>query len=378
MKNIKNYVSWMYKYLLSLFISIMNYNKKNIFSIEVQSQSQSQCQIFNVNNDCSTINICDKYDLLGPVEYTLESGGKNSRALIIKYVQNLLYNDNNPITERIIKDINLVHNASLVIDDIQDGSFKRRGVDCAYIKYGTPISINAGYLQCFSLLNDINQNYPESIQTQVKDIYHKYFVLMHVGQGLDLKWTTDKTIPSIEEYNTMMDNKTGWGFCCPIELCLASRRENVSENVKQQFLELGTYIGRFFQIRDDYINLTCPKYWQLKTFCEDFDEKKVSYIFTLLKNLDPKDISYEYLHSKPILSKQDKIMLYKNLYDKQILHKTYYILQNYKNKIIELEKAITESDETSAFLMAFFKKLDINLPIEPEKIKPFLLMSCMK
>ena len=118
---------------------------------------------------------------------------------------------------------------------------------------------------------------------------------MHVGQGLDIKWTANKIIPSMEEYNTMMDNKTGAGFCGPIELCLISTPEKVSENVKQQFLELGKYIGRFFQIRDDYINLTCPKYWQSKTFCEDFDEKKVSYIFTLLKKLVPRDISYEYL-----------------------------------------------------------------------------------
>ena len=322
--------------------------------------------------------LIEKYNLLEPINYTLKSGGKNSRALIIKYIQNLLNNDNNYITERIIKDINLLHNSSLVIDDIQDKSLKRRGQECAYIKYGTPLSINAGYLQCFSLLNDINQNYPVSIQTQVKDIYHKYFVLMHLGQGLDLKWTIDKTIPTIEEYNTMMDNKTGSGFCGPIELCLVSCNNNSSEIVKQQFIELGKYIGRFFQIRDDYINLTCPKYWTLKTFCEDFDEKKVSYIFTLLKYLVPKDISYEYLHSKSVLSYQDKIMLYKNLYDKQILHQTYNILKNYKIKIIQLEKTITKSDTPSIFLLAFFNKLTINLPIEPEKIKPFLLISNIK
>lgn len=345
--------------------------------------SQAHTNIFNIDyssieGSCTDLDLCNKYKLLEPVNYTLESGGKNSRALIIKYVQNLLNNDNNPITERIIKDGNILHNSSLVIDDIQDGSVKRRGIDCAYLKYGTPISINAGYLQAFILLNDIKKNYPKTIQEEMHEIWQRYTVLMHIGQGLDIKWTTDKIIPSIEEYNTMMDNKTGAGFCGPIELCITSRPEKVSENSKQQFLELGKYIGRFFQIRDDYINLTCPKYWQSKTFCEDFDEKKVSYIFTLLKKLLPNDNSYEYLHSKPILSKQDKVMLYKNLYDKQILHQTYHILQNYKDKIINLEKGITQSDETSAFLTAFFKQLDINLPIEPDKIKPFLLMSCMK
>jgi geranylgeranyl pyrophosphate synthase len=322
-----------------------------------------------------SVNLSEKYNLFAPVEYTLESGGKNTRALIVKYVQNLLNNDKNAVTDRIIKDINLLHNSSLVIDDIQDGSFKRRGKECAHIKYGAPISINSGYLQCFSVLNDINKNYPECIHTQVKDIYHKYVVLGHIGQGLDIEWTTRKTIPTLDEYNIMMDNKTGSGFLCPIELCIASTSVDTSTHIKNLFLELGKYIGRFFQIRDDYINLTCPKYWRLKTFCEDFDEKKVSYIFTLLKTIDPKDISYEYLHSKQVLSNQDKIILYKNLYDKKILYKTYMILQQYQVKIIEIERKLTQSVETSAFLNAFFKKLEISLPIEPNKIKQVLLMS---
>jgi len=324
-----------------------------------------------------SVDLIEKYNLFAPVEYTLESGGKNTRELIIKYIQNLLNNDKNPVTERIIKDINLLHNSSLVIDDIQDGSLKRRGKECAHIKYGVPISINSGYLQLLSILNDINKNYPESIRDKVKDIYHKCFVLMHIGQGLDIEWTTRKTIPQLDEYNKMMDNKTGGIFNCLIELCIISVPNDISTHIKNLFLELGKYIGRFFQIRDDYINLTCPKYWRLKTFCEDFDEKKVSYIFTLLKTIDPKDISYEYLDSKLILSKQDKIMLYKNLYDKKILHKTYMILQQYKDKIIEIERKITLSDGTSSFLKAFFKKLEISLPIEPNKIKQVLLMSSM-
>ena len=322
--------------------------------------------------------LAERYGLYAPVDYTTNSGGKNTRTLVIRYIQSLLGNSDSHLTSRIADDINKLHNASLVIDDIQDGSLRRRGVECAYIKYGAPISINAGYLRCFGLLGAIDVNYPAAIRTQIKDIFHKYFVSMHIGQGLDIKWTSDRTIPSVEEYNTMMDCKTGSGFCWPIELCMASRPEPVPESSRRQFLQLGKCMGRFFQIRDDYINLTSPKYWQLKTFCEDFDEKKVSYIFTLLKELVPKDISFEYLHSKPVLSKQDKTMLYKNLYDKQILHQTYQILQDYKSRIVELERAITRSDGTSAFLTAFFKKLDINLPIEPERIKPFLLMSCMK
>ena len=66
-----------------------------------------------------------------------------------------------------------------------------------------------------------------------------------------------------------------------------------------------------------------------------------------------------------------------NITDKKILHQTYMILQQYKDKIIELERKITQSSETSPFLKAFFKKLEISLPIEPNNIKQVLLMSSM-
>ena len=45
--------------------------------------------------------------LLEPVEYTIKGGGKNTRSLVIKYIQNLLNNDSNSLTSVIIDDINI-------------------------------------------------------------------------------------------------------------------------------------------------------------------------------------------------------------------------------------------------------------------------------
>ena len=50
-------------------------------------------------------------------------------------------NDNNPLTSLIIDDITTAHNASLVIDDIQDDSVKRRGQPCAHLVYGMPLAL---------------------------------------------------------------------------------------------------------------------------------------------------------------------------------------------------------------------------------------------
>lgn len=43
----------------------------------------------------------------------------------------------------------MFHNASLMIDDIEDGSPLRRGEPAAHIIYGVPLTINAAELACF-------------------------------------------------------------------------------------------------------------------------------------------------------------------------------------------------------------------------------------
>ena len=45
--------------------------------------------------------------------------------------------------------ISMLHNASLLIDDIEDGSQRRRGEPAAHLVYGVPLTINAAELACF-------------------------------------------------------------------------------------------------------------------------------------------------------------------------------------------------------------------------------------
>ena len=149
----------------------------------------------------------------------MSGGGKNVRALVIKYVQGLLHNQGNPVTETIITDIDVAHNASLVIDDIQDDSETRRGKPAAHIVYGMPLSINSAYLKCFNLLAQIGDRYPKGITEAVRHICIRLLEKAHVGQGLDIAWTKSGYIPSMSEYLYMIDNKTGVGFWGGSELC---------------------------------------------------------------------------------------------------------------------------------------------------------------
>jgi geranylgeranyl pyrophosphate synthase len=71
----------------------------------------------------------------------------------------------------------------------------------------------------------------------------------------------------------MVDNKTGGMFRMLLKLMQAeSLRISTFDFDRLTFL-----FGRFFQIRDDYMNLRSGEYSDQKGFCEDLDEGKFSY-----------------------------------------------------------------------------------------------------
>ena len=51
----------------------------------------------------------------------------------------------------------LIHNGSLIIDDIEDKSLMRRGDKCIHLKYGTDYAVNSGNLMYFTPMNKLEQ-----------------------------------------------------------------------------------------------------------------------------------------------------------------------------------------------------------------------------
>ncbi|KAL1845942.1 hypothetical protein Daus18300_014402 [Diaporthe australafricana] len=108
-----------------------------------------------------------------------------------------------------------------------------------------------------------------------------------IGQSLDLIWTYQVSAPPVEEYLQMVDGKTGGLFRMASKLMVALSQ---SPNIRSlDFNSLMTLLGRYFQIRDDYLNLASLEYTQTKGFCEDLDEGKYSFILLhALENCDRK------------------------------------------------------------------------------------------
>ena len=217
--------------------------------------------------------------LLEPVNYYKKLKGKNIRNILSNTLGNLL-GVNSENIELINSIVNNCHNASLVIDDIEDNSLLRRNETCAHIVYGIPLSLNAGYFSMLKSLTQISENF--SNQTTNKII--NYLTYIHEGQGMDIYYTQKKVIPTIEEYEKMMIYKTGYAFIMNLELLIDKSINVLFKENQSNLTHILILFSLFYQIRDDYINLTDISYWKEKGFCQDFDEEKISYLITYFHN----------------------------------------------------------------------------------------------
>ncbi|KAK2767552.1 hypothetical protein FQN54_003710 [Arachnomyces sp. PD_36] len=167
----------------------------------------------------------------------------------------------------IIKDVvQMLHSASLMLDDLQDQSPLRRGRPSTHEIYGPAQTINSAtyqYIQAVDKIRDLAN--PDCLPIFIDEMRHLY-----VGQSFDLYWVYNVACPTVEEYLTMVDDKTGGLFRMLTRLMATESSTNVDLSVFSRIF------GRYYQIRDDYQNLTSADYTKQKGFCEDLDEGKYS------------------------------------------------------------------------------------------------------
>lgn len=184
----------------------------------------------------------------------LNRGGKRWRPLVMVLAgeaaggSSLIY-ELTPLVE-------LPHNGSLIVDDIEDKSEERRGGKSVHLLYGDDLSINAGNFMYF-LPTYIIDKMELSVEKKYR-LYAAYSLAMrrlHCGQGMDIQWHNNHDyIPSEKEYFQMTRFKTGClsSLAAKIAMIEAGADETL-ENLAGQIWE---DIGIGFQVLDDVMNLS--------------------------------------------------------------------------------------------------------------------------
>ena len=167
----------------------------------------------------------------------------------------------------------LIHNATLISDDIEDNSDLRRGKPVLHKVFGMDIALNAGetlYALPYVAIRDSNLSL--DLKCKAYEIISGQLLKCYLGQAIDIRWHhTQKEIPTEEMYLQMTANKSGSLACMAAKLGAL-----LGGGSAQQVEALGRFgetAGVVFQIQDDILNITQNKNLG-KDFGDDIKEGK--------------------------------------------------------------------------------------------------------
>jgi geranylgeranyl diphosphate synthase type II len=154
--------------------------------------------------------------------------------------------------------IEMLHNAMLIHDDIEDESEMRRGKPAMHVTEGVPIAINVGDTLCMLSFRPLLENRETlgshlalSILVETEQMARE----SAEGQAIELGWRRDNTMGLREsDYLEMVLKKTCWlATIHPARVgAIIGTRGDVDLD---PFVRFGFLLGAAFQIQDDLLNL---------------------------------------------------------------------------------------------------------------------------
>ena len=154
--------------------------------------------------------------------------------------------------------LELLHNAFLVHDDIEDGSEERRGRPTLHRIHGVPIAVNVGDALTVLSLRPLIENRARlgaRVAMRVLEETERMARETVEGQAIELSWRTNNAVDLGEgDYLRMILKKTCWYttiYPCRVG-ALIGTRDGVQLD---RYVRFGFFLGAAFQIQDDLLNL---------------------------------------------------------------------------------------------------------------------------
>jgi len=151
--------------------------------------------------------------------------------------------------------VELLHNFSLIHDDIQDNSPLRRNRPTVWTKWGAPQAINAGdtiFVLSFLALQDLDRALPAESVIRANRILQQTCLSLTQGQYLDMSYETKGDLP-VDAYWSMIGGKTSALLSGCAEL--GALAGGAQEPLLGYFREYGYTLGLAFQVLDDWLGI---------------------------------------------------------------------------------------------------------------------------
>lgn len=208
-----------------------------------------------------------------PMRYVLEGDGKRVRPILLLLV-NELFNGNTTHAMDVAVSLEILHNFTLVHDDIMDQDHQRRGRPTVHTKWdvGTGILSGDGLLAlAYKVLTEVNT--PAILR--ILRLFTQGILEICEGQAFDKEFESRPDV-EIDEYLMMIEKKTARLIAMSCQM--GGLVSAVSEERLSQLNQFGLDLGQAFQIQDDLLEMTSTMEVMGKSLGSDLFAKKKTYV----------------------------------------------------------------------------------------------------
>ena len=237
-----------------------------------------------INGDLNSIYNSGPQSLVETFNYVISGKGKRIRPLLTILTSKSLFNDFEKSYNAALA-IEILHNFTLVHDDIMDDDSLRHGKETVHNKWDNSTALLTGDLmlaKSLKILSDSNYN------DKVIKSFNSALVAVCEGQALDKEFESIENI-STDDYYKMIEKKTSNLIAMPIEIGALSY-EYPDEQCNHLF-NYGLNIGKAFQINDDYLEIISTSEIMQKSLDSDLILGKKTFPIILCNEVDKNFVS---------------------------------------------------------------------------------------
>ena len=192
--------------------------------------------------------------LYDPMKYVLAAGGKRIRPLLILLSCEAVGGSMNQALHAAVA-IEVLHNFTLVHDDIMDNASSRRGRATVHVRWDTNTAILVGDELVALSYRELLKTKSRAI-AHVADVFTDGVVQVCEGQSYDKEFETLNNV-TLNDYLLMISKKTGKLFS--VSSGIGALIGGGTDREVRAVRAFGTSLGRAFQIQDDLLDIVADE-----------------------------------------------------------------------------------------------------------------------
>lgn len=296
-------------------------------------------------------------NLYDPIAYILNQSGKRLRPMLVNIAGELFDGDPEQV-RHIAAAFEMLHNFTLIHDDIMDNANVRRGQPTVYKQWNGNIAILAGDALAVLATQQLLKLdcAPETILDLI-GIFTQTALEVCEGQQYDLDFETTEIVP-IDEYINMIRLKTS----VMLAGCLKAggRFAGADEESLQALYDLGIHLGIAFQLADDLLDVYADEKVFGKAVGGDIKDNKKTFLYLKALELadDAQQQQLRHLFTLTDMEEKTKYQLVRDIFDTvDVRSATEQEISHYSDLCMDDIRRIHADDEKKAALISLVQKL---------------------